>query len=56
MPALIGLFATPKSYIILAVIIGSFVIYRHLGNIKRLAEGNEPEFTAKKEESVEEEN
>lgn len=41
MPALMGIFASSKSYIVLAVIVGGLVIYRHMGNIRRLAQGCE---------------
>lgn len=55
MPALMGIFAESKSYIVLSLIIGGFVIYRHRDNIKRLLEGDENRLGQKKEEPVEEE-
>ncbi|MDH3972641.1 MAG: glycerol-3-phosphate 1-O-acyltransferase PlsY [Deltaproteobacteria bacterium] len=55
MPAFIGLFSETKIYIILAVIIGGIVIYRHKENILRLLEGQENKLGEEKikEEEVE---
>ena len=49
MPALMGIFASSKIYIVLAVIVSGLVIYRHRENIKRLLEGNENKFGGGKE-------
>ena len=49
MPALMGIFASSKIYIVLAVIVGGLVIYRHRENIKRLIDGNENRFGGEKE-------
>ncbi|MBE9504428.1 MAG: glycerol-3-phosphate 1-O-acyltransferase PlsY [Proteobacteria bacterium] len=49
MPALMGIFASSKIYIVLAVLVGGLVIYRHRENIKRLIEGKENKFGGEKE-------
>lgn len=54
MPAFIGLFSETKIYIILAVIIGGIVIYRHKENIQRLLEGRENKLGEKKSKVPEE--
>lgn len=54
MPAFIGLFSGAKVDIILAVIIGGIVIYRHKENIKRLLDGNENKLGDKKGKRPEE--
>jgi len=55
MPAFIGLFSETKVYIVLAVIIGGIVIYRHKENILRLLEGQENRLGEKKSKATEEE-
>ena len=52
MPALMGIFASSKIYIILALIVSGLVIYRHRENIKRLIDGNENKFGGEKEASL----
>ena len=41
MPLLIWLLGYPKSYLILSVIVGGLIVYRHKDNIKRLIQGEE---------------
>lgn len=55
MPALMGLYSAPKSYIAMSLVVGGFIIYRHKGNIRRLLDGNENRLGQKKEETVSEE-
>jgi len=40
-PALVGIFSYSKTYILLALIMGGLVIYRHKSNIRRLLQGEE---------------
>lgn len=55
MPALMGLFATSKFYILLSLIMGGLVIYRHKDNIRRLLEGTENRVGEKRDVTMEEE-
>lgn len=55
MPALMGLYSAPRSYIAMSLIVGGFIIYRHKDNIKRLLDGNENKLGHKKEETAGEE-
>ncbi len=55
MPALMGLFGEPRYYILLSVVIGGLVIFRHRDNIQRLLEGRENRLGEKRGVSMEEE-
>ncbi len=45
LPIWVGLFSETKFYMVLAVVIGTLVIYRHKDNIYRLLEHKEPKFS-----------
>jgi glycerol-3-phosphate acyltransferase PlsY len=52
MPALMGIYSAPRSYIAMSLLVGGFIIYRHKDNILRLLDGSENRLGQKKEETA----